>query len=152
MGPARGMGLKTRGKRMEQTESKLTESELSNFIGTERYHKLSAFGSVIFTDGMAHVAERAGAYWLMQEISVHVGRLAQQHPDERMFFGELTLHADRSATLTFTDGDKGEGPVTYLTQKIPFTDFPLERFRWYVQYGSISQTQVAWVAMLPAEY
>lgn len=53
--------------------SKMTKEELenglTNFYGTEDYHKFSIlFPNLFLTDGVKFLADNAGAYWLMDII------------------------------------------------------------------------------------
>ena len=46
-----------------------TQAELAQFTGTENWYRHSIAKAVHYTDGMLFVAERAGAYWLIDEIA-----------------------------------------------------------------------------------
>ncbi len=49
----------------------LTESELAQFTGTEYWYRHAFKRSITYTDGVKYVAEKAGAYWLIDEISLY---------------------------------------------------------------------------------
>jgi hypothetical protein len=60
----------------------------------------------IYTPGIQHLADRAGAYWLIDLIAsrCHDPKLAGQ----KFQVWKLIVHADRSATLSVTDGNEHE--------------------------------------------
>jgi hypothetical protein len=45
-------------------------AQLSNFIGTEKYYRLTR--KHLLTDGTKYLAEAAGAYWLMEAIASYL--------------------------------------------------------------------------------
>ena len=97
---------------------------------------------LVYTDGVQYLAEKGGAYWLIDAI-------ASYQPDKRITcrpdlvdfqLWELAVSEDKRATLTVrADSDK----PAVITQDIPFTDFPLERVKLYVCNGTL---------LLPSEY
>src|SRR4051794_19536130 len=107
---------------------------LNQFTGTEHYYRFRFDPTVLLTDGAKHVADEAGAYWLMEAIAGHQPAL-RRHPDDRLRalqFWTLTVHPDRSATLTCV-ADSDEPPA--VIQRIPFTDFPLPEVRLWVGHS-----------------
>ena len=48
-------------------ETTISESDLSQFIGTENYYRHWT-GHGVYTDGVKYLAEKAGAYWLIDAI------------------------------------------------------------------------------------
>jgi len=98
--------------------------DLSQFYGTQAYHKISMFNYVV-TDGVKHIAQEGGAFWLMDEIGMAAidlyrkgGRLA-----EMQFWNLKKNKSGNGAKLTCV-ADSGE-PSVY-TKKIPYTDFPFD--------------------------
>lgn len=126
---------------MTQGESKyrLTEADLYQFTGTSQWytHPLG----LLYTDGVQYLAERGGAYWLLDAISSW--RFDPIVRDDRMLqqiqFWKLTVNPDRSAVL-ICERDADDVAVI---QEIPFTDFPLTSVTIYCQDG---------VLLLPSEY
>ncbi|MGG6294943.1 DUF6876 family protein [Leptolyngbya sp. AN02str] len=124
---------------MTQSPQPLTEADLAQFTGTSTYYQHSL--GVQYTDGVHYLAERAGAYWLIDAIAswqidprVHRDPMLQQ-----IQFWKLVVNDDRSALLVC---ERDEGDVA-VSQEIPFTDFPLKQVRLYFQNG---------VVLLPSEY
>ena len=114
-----------------------TQAELAQFTGTENWYRHSLARNVHYTDGMLFVAERAGAYWLIDEIA-----LAQR--DEPALRGEefqvWTLTVDgKAAVLRCEDGNGRR----LLEKRIEYTDFPEPGIKLYCTDG---------VIMLPGEY
>jgi hypothetical protein len=115
-----------------------TKGDLFQFTGTENWYRHGLVRTVLFTDGAKYVADKGGAYWLLNEIA-----LAQRYEKaviaESFQFWKLTVKPDRTATLTCEDGNGHR----VLTKDIPFTDFPLEEINFYVTNNTI---------LLPSEY
>ena len=103
------------------TTPKLTKADLAQFTGSEQWYRHGINRDVLFTEGAKFVADRGGAYWLLDTIAIcqrHEPRVAA----EEFQVWKLAVRPDRTATLTCEDGD---GHVVY-TEQIPFTDFPLD--------------------------
>lgn len=119
-------------------------SELGQFTGTEQYHRTSPLHNVVLTDGWKHLAEKAGAYWLADVVGSWQPALRKKGQDFIDFqCWTIKVNPDRSCVVSCTDGNYNKG----CSQSIPYTDFPLNEFEWYVQpYGK-------WmVMMLKSEY
>lgn len=127
---------------METTETKLNASDLDQFSGTENWYRHAINRRVTFTDGMKFLADKAGAYWLLDEIA-----LAQSRPrlkGEGFQVWRLKLDG-KGCMLTADDGNDN----VLLTKAIEFTDFPLDELKLYVADGGPDNTRVI---MLPGEY
>src|SRR5580658_5231546 len=100
------------------TQKTLTKMDLRQFTGTEQWYRHWCARKVLYTDGVQHVAEHGGAYWLIDEIA-----FAQRNPEiaaEGFQFWKLAVNADHTATLTCTDVDDH----LIHEKKLTFTDFP----------------------------
>ncbi len=135
---------------MPNKETPLTHDELRQFTGDlERYrHGLNR--RVIYTPGVRHVAERAGAYWLIDAIASYFGthemRLAQEADPrlESLQFWRLTVGEGRRAELTCrADSDMPSA----ITQAIPYTDFPLDTLDIWAGFDG-----EYWTLYLPSEH
>lgn len=124
---------------MEDTGYPLSEGELSQFTGTSQYYQHPL--GVLYTDGVHYMAERGGAYWLLDVIAIWQlhPRISQDPMLRQIQFWTLTVNDDRSAQL-ICERDSDD---IVVTQRIPFTDFPLKTLRLYFQDG---------VILLPSEY
>ena len=123
---------------MTDTKKSLTPADLRQFTGTETWHRHSFVRKVLYTDGAEYVAEKGGAYWLLDEI-VFAQRDHERIAVETFQLWTLRVHPDRSATLTC---ENGNGNAVF-TKAIPLTDFPLEEITLYFTNG---------VILLPSEY
>lgn len=116
----------------------LTEQELSQFTGSECLYKHPLVRRVRYTDGVRFVAERGGAYWLIDEIAL-VQFSDQRLLDEAFQQWVLSVARDRRAVLRCGDGN---GKRLY-EKVIEYTDYPLSQIKFYVCEGII---------LLPSEY
>jgi len=117
---------------------KLSEFHLRQFTGSENWYRHGINRNVLFTDGAKHVADKGGAYWLLDAIAI-----AQLY--EKAVTGEefqvwtLKVNENRTASLVCDDGNDN---IVY-TQHIEFTDFPIDEIRLYFTDNTI---------LLPSEY
>ena len=115
------------------------EAELRQFTGTERYYRY--MGNIVLTDGTKYLADRAGAYWLMDVVASW--QLAKKVACEHFQAWNLNVQEDKKATVVADDGTGKE----IAHQKIPYTDFPLRSQRLYLVNDGRYR-----VLMLPSEY
>ena len=129
---------------------KLTHDDLRQFTGDlERYrHALNR--GVIYTPGVRYLAEKGGAYWLVDSIVSYYGtplmtRVIATDPRlEDLQFWRLNVNPDRSAVLTCR-ADTGVKPA--IRQQIEYTDFPLDYVDVWAGFdGSF------WTLYLPSEH
>lgn len=127
-----------------------THADLRQFTGDlERFRHPLARG-VIYTPGIRFLAERGGAYWLIDEIALAIagGEVAKAgRSDPRVLdlhFWRLEVREDRSAELT-ARADSGVTP--FVSKFIPWTDFPLDHID--VWAGSDGRH---WTLYLPSEH
>lgn len=128
----------------------LTHADLRQFTGDlERFLHPFARG-VIYTPGIRYLAQRAGAYWLIDEIALAIagGDVARAgKSDERVLslhFWRLEVREDRSAMLT---ARAYHGVPPFVTHHIPCTDFPLDHVDvWAGNDGR------HWTLYLPSEH
>jgi len=112
------------------------KAELAGFTGTTQYYE-SPLG-LLFTDGIKHLADRVGAYWLIDAIASWQPKARKIDPEFQLW--ELAVDHDRRAVLSFRRDD---GLPTHIQQKIEYTDFPQGHIRLYVERG---------VLLLPSEH
>lgn len=122
----------------------LTQFDLDQFRGgDEKYaHWLRR---LVFTEGVHYMANRAGAFWLIDIIAsyqIHKKVKSNKRLQEFQLW-ELKVKTDKdgrkSAVVTLRE-DTGE-PVV-IRQKIEYTDFPLDYIKLYVEGDTL---------MLPSE-
>ena len=108
----------------EATELK---KNLAYFTGTEAYHKFSILSNLVITDGVKYLADKAGAYWLLDIIASY----------QKQCMKDEMLRDFQIWTLTAKDNEgevtckKDSGYPPFIKQKIPYTDFPLDEIKLY---------------------
>lgn len=135
---------------MNNDQPKLTHAELAQFTGElDRYcHPLNR--RVLYTPGVRHLAERGGAYWLIDAIASYIGspeleRVAKKDRRLTSFqLWRLVVVENRSALLACR-ADSGVKPA--ISQEIHFTDFPLESIDIWAGFDGEQ-----WTLYLPSEH
>lgn len=95
------------------------KNALAQFTGTENWYRHNLMRRVLYTDGVAFLAESAGAYWLIDGVATH--QLVPEIAREEFQVWKLNVEGSK-ATLVCEDGNDG----VVHTKKIEFTDFPLD--------------------------
>ena len=100
------------------------KSELAHFTGSESLYRHPLFGKS-FTEGVKHMADAIGGYWLIDLIFAH--QLDKKVKATPFQVWKITSKNGRAA-ISLTDGD--ELPITDL--ELEFTTFPEgELSIWY---------------------
>lgn len=114
------------------------ERDLAQFCGSEDRWKHWT-GRIMYTEGVKFLAERAGAFWLIDLVASH--QTAQLRKEE---FQVWTLRVDRSkAPMAVATCRADTDEPVLVRQEIDHTDFPLPSIRLWL---------VGDVLMLPSEY
>lgn len=100
-------------------QTSFTSHELEQFTGTEHWYRHALNNKVVFTDGAKFVADRAGAYWLLDEIATAQLYEERVAAEGRQIW-KLKVNADATAELICEDGNDN----VVFRKPIPFTDFP----------------------------
>ncbi len=126
--------------------NKLTADDLRQFTGTENYYRHATARNVLYTDGVKSLAERGGAYWLIDAIASHItGPVIRRSTTAQEFsVWRLTVAEDRSAVLTARIDDDGPDLVR---QEIRLTDFPLQSVDVWASHDGEH-----WILYLPSEH
>ena len=128
----------------------LTHDELRQFTGDLERFRHGLNRRVIYTPGVKHLAERAGAYWLIDDIAILIGspemrRAAEANANFReMQFWKLTVAAEGSAKLSCHDGN---GLTAGTGFNYGFTDFPLDQVEIWAAFDGEH-----WTLYLPSEH
>lgn len=110
---------------------------MNQAIGTTAYHCYSMFPNFpVITDGVLALAEAAGCYWLLDIIGSY-----QRNPKLDKAFQVWTLEVNRANENGVVQGFNDTTLI--VKQKIPYTDFPLEKVKFFLIDG---------VILLPSEY
>lgn len=118
------------------------QANLAHCTGTEQWYQHPL--GIHYTDGVKMVADKAEAYWLIDEIASYQRENLIQHNRALREFQlwTLTVHANLSATLVcYPDSPETCEPA--MSQHIKFTDFPLREIKLYVENGTL---------LLPSEH
>lgn len=130
--------------------SPLTHEDLRQFTGDLNRFRHPLARGVIYTPGVQFLADRAGAYWLIDEIALAIagGEVAKAgRQDERVLslhFWRLDVRGDQSAELT-ARADSDVPP--FVIRQIPWTDFPLAHVDVWAGYDGTH-----WTLYLPSEH
>ena len=116
------------------------QEELKQFIGgTENWYRHPLNRKATYTDGVKYLAEKAGAYWLVDDIcaAYQLDKEVKATPSQ---VWKLKVNLDKhTAVLSLEDGND----KLVKSFDIPFTDFPLEEIvLWFTDN----------VLLLPCEY
>ena len=132
---------------------------LQGFCGTECYHK-HWLPHVVYTDGVAYLAEHGKCYWLLDAIASHLRmpsvvmrkrgeRFAQLH------LWELRKLPEGSENMASLEAREDSGEKAVIRQLIPYTDFPFadgdKPFTLFAAAQDLGE-RIVYVLMLPSEY
>jgi hypothetical protein len=119
-------------------EPTLTKAELRQFTGTEHWYRHPLVREVVYTDGAKYVADKGGAYWLLDEIAFAQRGVPAVAAEEFQAW-TLTVREDHTATLACGDGDGR----TVHSKELEYTDFPLPEITLFYSNRTI---------LLPSEW
>jgi hypothetical protein len=127
----------------------LTETDLQRFTGDLERFRHPFVRSVIYTPGVKCVAERGGAYWLIDELAFAIagGEITKAGKREprvlEMHFWRLTVN-DQVGELT-ARADSDIKP--FFVKGIDYTDFPLDKIDIWAAFDGEH-----WTLYLPSEH
>lgn len=118
-------------------------AQLAQFTGSATFTRHGLVRSVLMTEGVAFLADQAGAHWLMDAIASYQHE-ARARAEPFQAWSLVVNSTTRSAVLAMTDGNS---PTEIIRQEIEWTDFPLAEIAlWCIAEGDHR------VIMLPSEY
>ena len=124
----RMIGLKSRKDILDITD---------NAHCSESYHKFSPIpGFPVATDGVIALASAAGCFWLLDIVGSYQTN-KKLDPEFQVWKLEVDCENCNGVIRGYNDTD------LIITQKIPWTDFPLDEVKLYLIDGII---------LLPSEY
>ncbi len=107
-------------------KDQITKADLAQFTGTEVWYRHALRRNILYTEGMQYVAEKAGAYWLLDEIVFN--QIQPRIASEK--FQVWTLSVDLEKSTAVLACDNGNGKIVYK-KVISYTDFPLDEIKIY---------------------
>lgn len=129
-------------------------AELKHFTGDlERYrHPINR--RVIYTPGVKHLAEKAGSYWLIDVIASWIGSHSFNQAvrkDERIYdlhHWQIEVTGDAGVVQAIIESKEPPFAMKpFITQEIPYTDFPLPSFAIWAGFDGQN-----WTLYLPSEH
>ena len=123
---------------LTQQDAAALEADLAQFCGTENWWKHWT-GRLTFTDGVKFLAEKAGAFWLIDLVASH--QTAKLRREEFQIW-ILTVDRNRTPVAVATCQADTDKPIL-VRQEIDYTDFPLPSIKLWLVNGAL---------MLPSEY
>lgn len=125
--------------------------DLSLFTGDLERFRHPIKRQVIYTPGVQHLAQEAEAYWLIDAIASWIGShpfvqaIKQDERLETVHFWRLEVDSENSSGVLTAVSDKGKAP--FITQRIPFTNFPLPAIDIWCGFDGRH-----WTLYLPSEH
>ena len=117
---------------------------MAQAIGTSKYIKHNLNRNLVFTDGVNQLRADANCHWLIDAIASYKRK-------ELFQIWELKTDLEKKTAVLTMREDEDE----IVRQEIPYTDFPLEEIKFFVQeggYGSAENWTTCLVLMLTSEY
>ena len=131
----------------------LTLDDLNAFTGSEQWTRHWMARNLIYSEGVAHVAEQAAAYWLLDAIASHevanpelVAAKAADEGLDYMRFWTLTVNTIQQKAVLECRKDSDQPAV--VRQVIEYTDFPFSITVYAGNDGPGTPTKL----YLPSEY
>lgn len=122
---------------MNRQDITTLKAELRQFTGSEQVFYNPLFRQYRYTEGVKYLAEKAGAYWLLDHIFAN--QMLDVLKSQPFQVWKITVNDDQSACISVEDGNDHE--LTFF--HLGYTDFPLPEFSlWFVDE----------TLLLPSEY
>jgi len=119
---------------------------LPGFIGSTEYYRSSIFArNVYHTDGVQWLADMARCFWMIDAIVSHQTNVRVSGEEFQVWTLKVVNH---KGLLTCGDGDD---TPPFVTQEIPYTNFPLDEIKLYLEDGSLDGEHLDRILMLPSE-
>ena len=99
---------------------------LKQFAGSEQLFKHGLVRDVCYTEGVRYLAEKAGAYWLIDMVAFGQSLPAVAAEEFQVWTLRVALHNQRGL-LTCEDGN-GRGVYEY---QLRYTDFPMKEIKLF---------------------
>lgn len=103
----------------------------SGSVGTDQWFRHPLARGLLYSRGCQVLAENAGAFWLLDLIASHYGKLLREVRDGGMIPIKLEADGERGAKVVLCLVERGD----VLLQAIPFTDFPRELLPFGLRIG-----------------
>lgn len=122
---------------MDRQDIAALKAELRQFTGSEQVFYNQPFRQYRYTEGVQYLAEKTGAYWLLDHIFAN--QMLDVLKCQPFQVWKITVNDDQSARISVEDGNDHE--LTFFL--LGYTDFPLAEFSlWFIDE----------TLLLPSEY
>ena len=114
---------------------KTLPNDLDNFTGTEQYHKVTLSTRIKATDGIAHLCQEVGCFWLM-DIVASVQNLPKVMEHSNFLIWRVISTGNKGVVEAHWDCEEGggyDGTKLVYKQSLTYTDFPEGEFEFYQQ-------------------
>jgi len=108
------------------------KNSLGQFIGTTQWFKHWT-NLVTYTDGIKYLAEETKSYWLIDLVASYQIKQKIREIPFQLWTIEVNLKDNTGKVTMKEDSDQ---PII-ISQKLPYTDFPIEELQFYVCDGVI---------------
>lgn len=122
---------------MDKQETGAFKAELRYFTGSETIYRHGLFHGYVYTEGVQYLAERGGAYWLIDHILANQALAVLKGQPFQVW--KMAVNDDESARIAVEDGNGHE--LTFF--HLGYTDFPLEEMTLWLVDKTL---------LLPSEY
>lgn len=112
-------------------------AELQHFTGSEKIYRNPLFRKFAYTEGVQYLAEKAGAYWLIDYILSN--QIDEQIKAVDFQAWKIKVNDDNSAVIRLEDGNGN----LVKEFELEFTDFPLKEFTLWLYNNTL---------LLPSEW
>lgn len=123
-----------------------TQLDLSQFTGSMQFAKFGMTSSIM-SEGVTHVANEMGAFWLVQDIDLYVRDLKRSGKDVQFVVATLTP-TKSGAKIVFEDGNDN----VLKTVPISFTDFDFDRVNGKLEVWVAPNEFGEFTLYLPSEH
>jgi len=110
----------------------IEKSSLDNFIGTENWFKHWT-GLITYTDGIKYLAEETKSYWLIDLVASYQIKQKIREIPFQLWTIKVNLKEKTGIVTMKEDSDQ----PNIISQKLPYTDFPIEELQFYLCDGVI---------------
>ena len=112
------------------TKAAFDWSSLAHFTGSLERYRLTVAGKVLCTEGVHHLANEAGCFWLVDVVASHQTKAAVRREEFQLW--RIERHGKEGALVTCRR-DTNDKPV--CRQEIEYTDFPFPEDGSFEFYG-----------------
>lgn len=131
---------------MAKMQAARLTAELAHFTGSEQFYRWNhLFKTMIITDGVKFLCDNAECWWLVDLIASHQKKALRDSMLQDFQVWTLKVDLEKSTAVAICERDTGN---VFLTQKIPYSDFPLAEITLWVERADSNM----WTILLPSEH